>query len=180
MTHTGKANHSIEDLENKYHEITALYDYAEELVATVESEFVKDPAQQLDMVEPLIHEIGDATDILAEEFVLIAESASGKGKKGKASKSRIEAALRKIYSAVHDYQDRVKATGKKAAGAIKNIADPVVQKIQRQVEKVVVIFLEFMQISLMNLMGKAELEALKVRDARVALLMHQHAMAQQQ
>lgn len=172
-------NYSIEELEQKYQEITTLYDYAEELVNTVESELVKDPEAQLKVVEPLISDIGDATDVLAEEFVLIAESRKH-NIQSRASKKRIEAGLRKLYVAVGDYQKRVKNVSKKAHGAILNIADPVVQKIQRQVEKVVAIFLEFIQISLQSIMGKAELEALKVRDTRIAMMMHQHAMSQQQ
>jgi hypothetical protein len=176
---TQKKNYNIEELETRYNEVTTLFDQAEELVATVESEFVKDQQAQLDVVEPLINEIGDATDVLAEEFLLIAESKKYKTS-GKASKNRIEGALRKIYVAIGEYQARVKGSTKRAQGAILNIADPIVQKIQRQVEKIVVIFLEFMQISLHNIMNKAEVEALRERDARVALMMHQQALSQQQ
>lgn len=172
-------DYSIQELEAKYLDITVLYDFADELVGTVESQFVKDPEQQLGLVEPLISEIGAATDILSEEFVLVAESRRPKAK-GKASKARIEAALRKIYGALHDYQTQVRGAGKRAQAAVKNIADPIVQKIERQLEKIVVIFLEFVHISLQSLMGHAELEALKSRNANVALMMHRHAMAQQQ
>jgi hypothetical protein len=178
MTNLSKKEYSMEELETKYNEITSLYDDAEELVATVESQFVQDPNSQLDIVEPLINEIGDATDILSEEFILVAENK--KGKAAKASKSRIEGALRKIYVAIGDYQARVKNTSKKAHGALQNIADPIVAKIQRKVEQIVVTFMEFIQISLMNIMNKAEVEALRVRDSRVALMMHQMAMAQHQ
>ena len=69
MTNAPKKEYSMEELEVKYNEVTSLYDYAEELVATVESQFVQDPNGQLDIVEPLINEIGDATDVLAEEFI---------------------------------------------------------------------------------------------------------------
>lgn len=173
-----KKDYSVEELEVKYNDITALYDFAEELVATVESDLVTDPGAQLDIVESLINEVGDAADVLAEEFIMIAESSKRKSQ-NRASKTRIELALRKLYVAIGDYQARVHSTAKKAHGAMMNIADPIVAKIQRQVEKVVVIFLEFMQVSLASVMGKAELEALKVRDARVALFMHQQAMSQQ-
>ena len=179
MSSAPKKDYSIEELEAKYHDITTLYDHAEELVATVESEFVKDPEAQLEIIEPLITEMGDAADVLAEEFVLIAESQKQKTQ-SKASKKRIEGALRKIFSALSDYQTRVRGNAKKAQGAIKNIADPIVNKIHRQLDKIVGIFLEFVQISLANLMSKAEVEALKARDTRIAMLMHQMAMAQQQ
>ena len=175
---TQKKDLSIEEMEIKYNEITQLYDLAEELLSTVESDFVKNAEAQLDIVEPLISEIGDATDVLSEEFVLIAESVKQKVQ-SKASKTRIEAALRKVYVAVQDYQKRVKDVSKKTHGAILNIADPIVTKIQRQVEKIVAVFLEFVQVSLQSLMSKAEVEALKARDSRIALMMHQHALAQQ-
>lgn len=174
-----KKHYNIEELEARYQEITTLYDHAEELLATVESDFVKNPEAQLETVEPLIGEIGDATDILAEEFMLVAESKKHKIS-SKASKSRIEGALRKIYVAIGEYQKRVKAGGRKAQGVIQNIADPIVTKIQRQVEKVIAVFLEFVQISLHNIMNKAEVEALRVRDTRIAMMMHQQAMTQHQ
>lgn len=169
-----KKEYTTEELEQRYNEISELYDLAGELVDTVESELAIDHEEQLKLVEPLIHEIGEATDILTEEFVLIAESTKPK-KKNRASKPHIEAALRRIYTAIHEYRTRVRGAGKQAA----NIADAIVTKIQRQLERVMVIFLDFIQISLANLMGHAELEALKVRDARIALMMH-HAAVQQQ
>ena len=173
-----KKNYSAEDFENKYLEITTLYDMAEELISTVESRLVSNPNSQLDIVEPLINDIGDATDMLTQEFIYIAESKKNKTTM-KASKINVEGALRKLFAAINDYQLRVKDIGKKAHGSIMNIADPVVQKIQRQVEMVIVVFLEFLQISLQSIMGKAELEALKVRDSRIALMMHEHSLAQQ-
>ena len=178
MAASTKKAYSADDLEAKYLELTTLYDLAEELVNTVESSLVSDPNSQLEIVEPLINDIGDATDILTQEFIYIAESKKNKTQM-KASKTNIESALRKMFAAINDYQGRVKNISKKAHGAIMNIADPVVAKIQRQVEMVVVVFLEFLQISLQSIMGKAELEALKVRDSRIALMMHEHSLAQQ-
>lgn len=173
-----KKPYSAEDFEAKYLEITTLYDMAEELVNTVESKLVSDPNSQMDIVEPLINEIGDAADVLTQEFIYIAESKKNKTTM-KASKTNIESALRRLFSAINDYHGRVKNISKRAHGAIMNIADPVVQKIQRQVELVIVVFLEFLQISLQSILGKAELEALKVRDSRIALMMHEHSLAQQ-
>lgn len=178
MAAADKKEYSMEEFESRYHEITKLYDLSEELVATVESELVQDPEKQLDIVEPLISEIGDATDMLSEEFMFIAESKKNKTQ-SKASKKQIEAGLRKIFTAISDYQARVKDVSKKAHGSIMNIADPIVKKIQRQVEEIVVIFLEFIQISLQSIMNKAELDTLKARDQRIAMMMHQQALAQQ-
>ena len=173
-----KKEYSTEALEAKYNDITALYDYAEELVATVESQFVQDPDEQLSIVEPLINDIGDAADLLGEEFILVAESRRGKA--NKSSKTRVESALRKIYVALGEYHARTQILTGAATGVLKNIADPIVAKIQRQVEKIIAVFLEFVQISLYSIMNKTEVEALRVRNVNIAMMMHQHAMSQQQ
>jgi len=171
---------SMEEFEAKYQEITSLYDYAEELVSTVESDFASDPAKQLEIVEPLINDMSDATDELAKQLLFIAETRKYKTP-SKVNKVHIEASLRKIFAALNDYHARVRDNTKKAHGAIMNIADVIVKKITQQVEQIVMIFLEFVHISLHNIMDKPALEALKVRDPRiVALMMHQQAMQQQQ
>ena len=66
----------------------------------------------------------------------------------------------------------------KSGGKIANIADKIVEKIEQQVDKVVVVFLELINISLQNIMGKAEIDALRVRNARVSLMMHQISLSQ--
>jgi hypothetical protein len=168
-------DHTMEDLEERYNEIAALYDLSEELLATAESPLVANHEAQLALVEPLIHEIGEAADVLTEEFTSIAEQSKNKNLK-RGSKPAVEAALRRVFNAVHDYQRRAKKAGKKAF----NIADAIVQKVQRQIERAVEIFLEFIQVSLQNIMSKTELESLRTRNANIALFMHQQALAQHQ
>lgn len=168
-----KTDYTLDEMEVKYNALTGLYDLADELLATVESPFVKNAEEQLAIVEPLIAEISDAADVLSEEFILIADGRNGNGKK--ANKARVENSLRKLFAVLNDYQDRVKSTGK----SLKNIADPIVAKVQRHVEEIVVIFLEFINLSLASLMHKQQLEAIRVRDPRIALMMHQHALSQQ-
>src|SRR5665213_397269 len=109
-------------LEKQYRQITALYDMAEELAATVESELVQDQETQFVLVEPLIVQIAESTDILTEEFIALHEDPSHK----KTAKSRIEAALRKVFIALEDYRERLSARSKKTLGALSNIADPIV------------------------------------------------------
>lgn len=173
---TTQKDYSLEELEARYNEVAQLYDLSEELLSTVESELVKDQEGQLEIVEPLIHEIGEAADVLTEEFTLLAEQKKRRHNVNSASKPRIEAALRRVFTALYDYNRRTRRLGRK----VFNIADAVVQKVRNQVERVVEIFLEFIQISLANLMSKTELEALRVRNANIALFMHQQAMAQHQ
>jgi len=173
-----KKDYTIDEMEVKYHLVTELYDLAESLVSTVESPLVKDNAAQMDIVEPLINDIADATDVLAEEFIAVADLRRGKSGRS-VNKGRVEGSLRKIFNAIRDYQERVLDTTKKAHGTIQNIADPIVAKIQRHVEEIVVMFLEFLPLSVISIMGKTQLEAVKARDPRVAMMMHQHTMAMQ-
>ena len=178
MSKNAAKEYTVEELESRYNEVTRLYDMAEEILSTVESRLVGNPEEQLEIVEPLVNEVGDAVDVLAEEFMHIAESKRNKTPT-KASKVQIEGALRRIFVAINEYQARVTNVTKKAHGSIMNIADPLVKKLRHQVEQVVVVFLEFIQISLQSLMNKSELDALKQRDSRIALMMHQMTLAQQ-
>lgn len=170
-------DYSMNDYKARYNDIVALCDCAEELLATVENPAIKDPHAQLDMIEPMINEIADASDVLAEEFLLIAESKKTRGA-NKFSKKRIESALRRIFVAFNEYQENVKSLTKKTNNIAANLVKPIVQKIQLQLDKVVAIFFEFAQISLQSIMNKAELDALRVRDSRIALMLHNFSMAQ--
>jgi hypothetical protein len=173
MVAAQKTDYTLDEMEARYNGITGLYDLADELLASVESPFVKSQEAQMDLVEPLISEIGDAADVLAEEFVSISETRNSGSIK--ANKQRIENSMRKVFAAISDYQERVKSSGK----SLKNIADPIVAKIQRHLEEIVVVFLEFINISLASIMQKQQLETVRARDPRIALMMHQHAMSQQ-
>lgn len=153
-----------DELEKEYHEITTLFDLSEELVATVESQFVANPEDQIAIVEPLIDSVGDAADILTEEFVNVLE----KPIKSKNSKSRIESALRKIFMAMDDYRNRVKQKGTRLQNNLWNIADPIVEKLQKQIERVVVIFLNLLDLSLERIMHKHQIEDLKRHESQVA------------
>ena len=54
--------------EENYNSIIRFYDLAEELIDTVESKEIEDPSTQLDFIEPLVEQIEEATDVLAEEY----------------------------------------------------------------------------------------------------------------
>ncbi len=164
---------------NKHQSITELYDLADDLLASVESHFVSDQEAQLQLIEPLVNDIGDAADILSEEFIYIASSNNNSGGR-KANKSRIENALRRVYNSLAVYHDKVKESARKTKGMLKNIADTVVRKIERHLEEIVVLFMEFVQISLSSIMHKQQLEAVKANNSKIALMMHHHAMMSQQ
>lgn len=168
---------SMDDYKSRYNDITTLCDSAEELLATVENSSSKDPQAHLDLIEPLINEIADASDVLAEEFLLIAENKE-KRSSNKYSKKRIEAALRRIFVTLNEYQESAKLAAKKIGDGSIKLANAIVKKIKDQLDMVVAIFFEFAQISLQNIMNKAEIDALKARDSRIALMMHQYSISQ--
>lgn len=161
---------TVEELEQHYYEITELYDLAAELVDTVDSELVLNPAEQLAIIEPLADEVGESADILAEEFIHIAEN-QGKGKPK--NKSRIESALRKIYAAIDAYNHRVNAgLGEKAVG-LRNVADPIVKKIKRQIEVVVAALIDFIELSLDRIMQRSHIDEMKTHQEKIAMMIHQ-------
>jgi hypothetical protein len=167
---------NLAELELKYHDVTALYDLAEELVDTVESEFVSNQQEQMNIVENLIETVGESADILSEEFIVVA----GNGKlkpTSKASKNRIETAMRKVFVAIEAYNKKAAAGAKKASETMRNIADPVVEKIKRQMDVIISVFIEFVDISLERIMQKAQIEELKKRQERIAIMLHDIAMS---
>lgn len=174
---TVQKDYSMEDYKVGYNDIMALCDCAEELLATVENKAITNPQAQLDMIEPLVNEIADSSDVLAEEFLLVAESHKTRGA-NKFSKKRIESALRRIFTTLSEYQANVKLSARKANNIVADIVNPILLKIQQQLDKVVAVFFEFVQISLQSIMNKAELDALKSRDSRIALMLHQFSLSQ--
>lgn len=168
--------YSLEYYKEKYNDISVLCDSAEELLATVEHGSLKNNDVHLELIEPLVNEVIDSSDILGEEFILVAESKKNHG--AKYSKKRIEAALRRIFMALNEYQRSAKLAIKTTPAAVMTLTNQIVQKIQNQIDKVLVIFLELANISLQSIMSKTELDALKARDARIALMMHQFTVSQ--
>jgi len=137
--------------EQQYRQIMALFDNAEDLASTVESRGTKNPEAQLELVEPLIEQVGESADVLSEEFIALHEN---KGKPRKSSRSRIEGALRKLFMAIENYHAKVKAN----AATAKNIADGIVEKIRKQVERITLIFLQLLDLSLERIMHKQEID----------------------
>ena len=155
-----------DDLEQQYRDITSMYDMAEELASTVESEFVANPEEQIALVEPLINAIADSTDVLAEEYISVLETPSRK----KSASSRVEAALRRMFAALEEYTRQMGQRGSKTLAALVNIADPIVDKIKKQVEKITIIFLRMFELSLERIMHKHQAEEFRrAHDNVVAL-----------
>jgi hypothetical protein len=179
MAIAAKKHYSMDEYEARYYDISSLYLLGEELLSAVEARSSANPKAHMDLVEPLINDLADAADLLGEEFLFIAESKQ-KRTPSKASKSQIEGALRKLCFAINDYKARSKQLAGRIGAAAIAITDAIVAKVQKQIDTVVGIFFEFIQVSLQQIMSKTELEALRLRDTRIAMLMHQMSLAQQQ
>lgn len=146
--------------EQKHDDIIELYFLNEELMNTVEQ--AADPEAQMALVEPLIEAIGDSADILSEEYVGLCQGATPSRP---ASKSRVEGALRKVYSAINDFQKRTRDA--------KNAAQLIVKKMKRQLQQVIANFVEFVTVSLDRIMQKQDIEELNAHHASIALMLHQ-------
>lgn len=150
----------VNEIEQKYYEITELYTLSDELLETARSAIK--PEAQLDLVEPLIEVICESTDAITEEYITLIE---GKPAHKRAAKSKIEGALRKVYGALHEFSQRTADT--------KNAAHAVVKKIKRQLEVVISNVVEFVGLSLSSIMQKQDVDELKARHANIALMLHQ-------
>jgi hypothetical protein len=157
----------IEQYREQYEEIMTLYDCADELAATIESEFVDNAANQLGLVEPLIVQLEESADVLTEEFIQLAD-----GQEPIQSRGKVEKALRKVYTAIDDYTMRLHGSLKRKKRGIKNIADAIILKIKEKMEEVVVAFLNFMQLSLDRVMQKSELDEIKRNQDHVFFQLH--------
>jgi hypothetical protein len=151
-------------LELNYHQIASLYDMAEDLLGTAEDVRVKNHEEQLDLIEPLVAQIGETADILCEEFIEVA----GNKQRSPARKNRIESAMRRLYMAIDDYSEKANHMARGAVEGIRNIADVIVEKIKHHIEFVITIFVDFIALSLEQIMSKARLMELKRRQEKIA------------
>lgn len=167
------AEQTLSELEQKYNDVAELFSTAEELASTVDNTFIRDHGAQMKLVEPLIEVVAESADVLTEEYIALLE-----GQKKPSSKTRIEAAMRKIYVAMGEYNARAARTTQNAVGNIRNLADPIVEKLKHQMETIISHFMEFVKLSLSNIMQKHDIEELKQRHERIALMLHSQTVGQ--
>jgi hypothetical protein len=156
---------TMSEMEQKYYEVMDLYALADELVSTVESNLVTDPEAQLALVEPLVEVIGASTDVLTEEFIALCD---GKANRKTVAKKKIEDALRQVYVAISEYS----AKSAEVVQGVSNVAEPIVKKIKRQLEVVIAAFIDFVALSLDRVMQKHDVEELKQRQEKIAMMLH--------
>lgn len=87
----------MDKYEKTYKDIIGFYDFAEELIDTVEHKAVKDPVHQLEFIEPIIEKIELATDSLAEEYRNFIKTGN---KPGFLVRRKIARSLKDIYESL--------------------------------------------------------------------------------
>jgi hypothetical protein len=152
--------------EQHYQDVLELYVLADQLVATAAHPQVEDPETQIEVAGVLAETIGSTADILSEEFIALCE---GKASRKRASKKRVEDALRHAYGALGEYATAARSLSAQA----RTITDGIVKKIKRQLELVITAFVDFITLSLDRIMPKHDVEELKQRQAKIALMLHQ-------
>mgnify|MGYP003386466862 CR=1 FL=1 len=151
--------------EQKYQDITELYNLADELLMTVQG--AADPEAQLALVESLVETIGDSADVLTDEYVALCD---GNQARKKSAKTKVEGALRKVYVAMTDFTSRVTER--------RNAALLVIKKLKRQLEQVIENFVEMIALSLDRIMQQHDVAELKARHANIALMLYSQGQGQ--
>lgn len=156
----------MQQWEQSYQDVLELYLLADQLVATATHPQVEDPETQVEVVGLLAETVGNSADILSEEFIALCE---GKPSRTRARKKRVEDALRHVYMGLSEYTQAARALKTEA----RTLADSIVKKIKRQLEVVVAAFVDFITLSLDRIMQKQDVEELKQRQEKIALMLHQ-------
>lgn len=151
-------------LEQNYEDVIAFYDMADDLIATVLESPKEVQEEHFRLVNPLVEQLEESADVLTAEFIGLAE-----GKETAASsRSRVEAAFRKVYAAMDDYQKRAA----QSVGTVTQKVTPVFDGIKRHVEKVITFFFGLVELALDRIMQKNDLEQLKKREEKIAGMLH--------
>ncbi|MCH2546073.1 MAG: hypothetical protein MK052_00475 [Alphaproteobacteria bacterium] len=166
--------YSKEQMEESYAQVVALYDMAEQLISDTMQSPESQQAAHFKLVNPVVEQLESSTDILSEEFISMAEGEDSS--MGTMHRGRIETAFRKLYAAMHDYSTRVAAIHSQTMEAICATVNPIIDSIKRHIEKLISIFVDFVDLSLDRIMQKSDLEQLRQRDEKIASILHNNAM----
>ncbi|MCD6035805.1 MAG: hypothetical protein K0R63_1546 [Rickettsiales bacterium] len=123
--------------QQKIHDsIMELYDFAEQLVDTVEHPDIDNPDHQLTVIEPLIEAIEETANVLSEEYREYVKT----GKKpGLLKKRRIENAMRTLYLAITKSKENTVEQLEHTSGVIAQLGHAwgrVTDSLQKHLEKV--------------------------------------------
>jgi hypothetical protein len=92
------------DFDLVFDKIASLYDHAENILKTAYHESVTDHEAFLAEIEPLVQQIEESANIIAEDFSSIIESGEDPTN---AVKIRVNSALRKILLQIEEFRARI-------------------------------------------------------------------------
>jgi|GEM_PF-984876 len=145
---------SLEEKKEQYDTITVLYDVVDELTDGLEGLPLNVQGAVLDSAEPFLGELTNSTEVLADEYITISKEPASK----KSSKGKIEKALRKIFMALEAFQQQMMELGNGVLSLLSTTIDPVLVKLKKQTEKILLIFMQMLEISLDRIIRKHEVD----------------------
>lgn len=159
------------ELKAQYDDITSLYDIADELAETAQDSTVKNPEEHINLLESLISEVAEVSDTLAEEYIHIIQEPV----RNKTVKAKVEKALRKMFIALDHYRASMKEVVNETALTVSRLVSPILVKLQKQAEKIMLIFMQLLEISLDRIMRKNELDEFRRNNSHMLGTMQQIA-----
>jgi histone H3/H4 len=164
------------DHHSSYESIVSLYDVAEELIEKVNDASEDFIEEVLDGVEPLVEVVEESTEVLTNEYLLFANPAADPRL---VKKNNVESALRKIFAAISDYKARG-GSSEAVTKFMEKYINPIVEKLKNVAEEVIAVFLEVVALSVDKILHKLEIDDLKKKNQRIAVLLGaQHNLAYQ-
>lgn len=115
----------IKQQEQTYEDIIEFYDFAEDLIDTVENKSVQDPISQLEFVEPLVEQVENATDVLAEEYREYMKTGKTPGF---LARRKIAKAMKALYSAMGKCKKEQEKALKKAMSMLAALVPKTLKK----------------------------------------------------
>jgi hypothetical protein len=106
------ANPLEEDFDLVYDKIASLYDHAENILKTAYHDSVTDHEAFLAEIEPLVQQIEESANVIAEDFSNIIESGE---RPTNAVKIRVNSALRRILLQIEEFRAKVQQFEKSGA-----------------------------------------------------------------
>ena len=155
---------------DQYGKLIALYDTAEKLVEAVRYDDLEHAVRALNAVEPLVEDVESAADTLTEQFCDLAEG-GWDGRKLK--KNKVETALRRIFAGIQKYSDQ----SDELFEVIRARVSAVVKELRELTEEIVAIFLVYVRLSVEKIMHKNDIDDMKRRKQYIALMLHEAGLA---
>lgn len=152
-------------LKQDYNRLTSLYEEADALLATLASAPQAQQGEYFRAAAPLAVELEAAGDVLTAGFIQCAEGKIKQQKKG------IESALRKAFSALDSYRRDITT----ASVEVAELLSSHVERVQEALGKAVAAFAEFVDLAVDRIMQKSDLDALRKREPKIALMLQQLA-----